>query len=288
MFGRTVHPIHAEQVMDLTGPAELPDPPGGFPPRLWGVVSLARHRLLMLDHDGTLVPFEMVRTRAIPSGETLALLHRVAGSGHTTLVVVSGRPVHELAHLFGQPPWTLVGEHGWEWAEPGGPVVRHPLPRGVATRLEQAERLVRETGLGERIERKRSSIAVHTRGLDVPQAHAVAATAARVWTPVMDDALMRLASFEGGVELRVRGRDKGTAARDLLAREVPGTLGVHVGDDDTDEDAFTALAPTGIGVRVGAPGVPTGASAWLHGPEQVARFLAAWLEKLDGDGASRA
>jgi trehalose-phosphatase len=288
MFGRTVHPIHAEQVMDLTGPAEVPDPPGGFPPRLWDVVSLARHRLLMLDHDGTLVPFEMVRTRAIPPGETLALLQRIAGSRHTTLVVVSGRPVRELAKLFDRPPWTLVGEHGWEWADPGAPVVRHPLPRGVAARLDRAERLARDAGLGERTERKRSSIAVHTRGLEVDRAREVAATAARAWTPAMDGAPLRLAAFNGGVELRTRGRDKGTTARDLLARELPGTLGVHVGDDETDEDAFTALAPAGIGVRVGAPGVPTGASAWLHGPEQVERFLATWIEKLDGAVRSRA
>ena len=268
--------------MDLTGPEVVSGPPGGFPSRLWAEVSLARHRLLMLDHDGTLVPFEMVRNQAIPSGETLALLRHIAGSRHTTLVVVSGRPVRELTELLDQPSWTLVGEHGWEVRDPGEAVVRHPLPRGAATRLDRAERLARDAGLAERVERKRASIAVHTRGLDVESARATAASAARAWTPVMDDgATLRLTAFNGGVELRVRGRDKGTAVRDLLAREVPGTLGVHVGDDETDEDAFAALAPTGIGVRVGAPGLPTGASAWLHGPEQVARFLAAWLETLD-------
>jgi trehalose-phosphatase len=232
----------------------------------------------MLDHDGTLVRFELVRTRAIPSRETLDLLRRIAESPSTTLVVVSGRPVRELADLLERPPYTLVGEHGWEWADHGERIVRHPLPRGAAARLDRAERLVRDAGLGERLERKRSSIAVHTRGLEEARAREVHATAVRAWTPVMEGAPLRLTTFNGGVELRVRGRDKGTTARDLLAREQPGTLGVHVGDDDTDEDAFAALAPAGIGVKVGAPGPPTGAIANLEDPPEVAAFLATWLD----------
>lgn len=268
--------------MDLTGPAAGAQVSGGFPPRLWERVSHAPHRLLMLDHDGTLVRFELVRDRAIPSRETRDLLRRIAESPNTTLVVVSGRPVRELADLLERPPWTLVGEHGWEWADHGGRIVRHPLPRGAPARLDRAERLVREAGLGERIERKRASIAVHSRGLSDTRAREVHAIAVRAWTPVLEKAPLRLTAFNGGVELRVRGRDKGTTARDLLARDVPGTLGVHVGDDDTDEDAFAALAPAGIGVKVGPAGLPTGAIATLAGPVEVREFLSTWLEITNG------
>ena len=264
--------------MDLTGPADVNLPLEGFPQNLWEQVSLARHRLLMLDHDGTLVAFETLRNRAIPPRRLRELLVQVAETSQTTVVMVSGRPVRELADLLERPPVTLVGEHGWEWCDPGERVVRHPLPRGAATRLDRAERLARDAGLASRLERKRASVAVHTRGLDAAAARDVTTTAARAWTSVLEGAPLRLAPFDGGLELRVRGRSKATAVRDLLTREPADTLAVHVGDDDTDEDAFEALAGIGFGVRVGEPGPPTKASAWLRDPGEVAVFLERWLE----------
>lgn len=262
--------------MDLTGPNAGAQVSGGFPPRLWERVSHAPHRLLMLDHDGTLARFELIRARALPSRETLDSLRRIAETPTTTLVVVSGRPVRELADLLHRPPWTLVGEHGWEYVDPGERIVRHPLPRGAPARLDRAERLVRDAGLGERIERKRASIAVHTRGLSDAHAREVHVTAVRAWTPVLEKAPLRLTAFNGGVELRVRGRDKGTTARDLLAREAPGTLGIHVGDDDTDEDAFRALQGLGVTFRIGPADQPTSARRRLRDVSAVEAMLR-WL-----------
>ena len=274
--------------MDLKGPEDAPRSFEGFPPHVWRGIALAPHRLLMLDLDGTLVPFEVVRSRAVPAPDTLSLLQRIAASEGTTLAVISGRPVRELADLLGHPPWTLVGEHGWETAEPGERVMRHSSPRGTPARLDRAEQAAREAGLGERLERKRTSLAVHTRGLDEATARAIESTAARLWQPLTENAPMQLTPFQGGVELRQKGRDKGTAVCDLLARERPGTLAVFVGDDRTDEDAFAALSSDGIGVRVGPHGVPTAASARLEGPREVARFLEEWLQVTEHDRRVRA
>jgi trehalose-phosphatase len=242
----------------------------------------------MLDHDGTLAPFDIARSRAFPAPVTLTLLQRIAASEATTLVVISGRPVRELAELLGHPDWTLVGEHGWEVRDPGEPVVRHASPPGSEAWLDHAERLARDAGLGERLERKRTSLALHTRGVERVRAREEEAAAARLWAPLAETAPIGLVPFHGGLELRVRGRDKGTAVRELLARDRLGTLGVHVGDDLTDEDAFTALAPTGLGVRVGPTEVPSAASDRLAGPEEVAAFLAQWLEVTERDARARA
>ncbi len=269
--------------MDLTGPPDAIRPLDGIPGQLWAQVSLAKARLLMLDHDGTLAPFETDRARAVPPRRTRELLQRIAESGRTTLVVVSGRPVRDLAALLEPVRLTFVGEHGWEWSAPGGPLVRHPLPRGVAARLERAARLARDAGLAAQLERKRSSLALHARGLDAAGAADVTSRAARAWSPLVDGAQLMLVPFAGGLELRSRGRDKGTAARDLLAREPAGTLAVHVGDDTTDEDVFEAIGRAGFGVRVGEPGAPTRARAWLRDPDEVARFLETWLERTTGE-----
>ena len=120
--------------MDLTGPGDGSRSLGAIPPQAWQGISHAPHRLLMLDHDGTLACFVVTRDRAIPARETLELLERIAVSEATTLAVISGRPVSELAELLGNPAWTLVGEHGWEMRAPGKRVVRHSSPRGASVR----------------------------------------------------------------------------------------------------------------------------------------------------------
>ena len=274
--------------MDLKGPGDEPRSFVGFPPHAWRAVSLAPHRLLMLDLDGTLVPFEIDRRRAVPAPETLSLLRRIAASGATTLAMISGRPMHELTSLLGHPSWILVGEHGWDSREPGHDVVRHALPEDAAATLDRAEGMARDAQLGDHLERKRASVAVHTRGLDAARAREIEATATRLWSRLTEHTRMRLTPFHGGVELRTTGRDKGTAARDLLARERPGTIAVYVGDDRTDEDAFTALPSDGIGVRVGPSGVASAASARLEDPEAVARFLSRWLEVTGESERTRA
>lgn len=274
--------------MDLTGPERESRNSMGLPPHAWRAVSLAPHRLLMLDLDGTLVPFAIARDHAVPAPETLSLLERIAATGATTLAVISGRPLTELSRALGHPTWTLFGEHGWEMRDGDGPVVRHALPPGVATILDRAEQVARAEGFGDRLERKRTSVAVHTRGLDTGRAGEIESAVTRSWTPLAAQAPMRPMPFDGGVELRVTGRDKGVAVRELLARERPRTLAVYVGDDRTDEDAFAALPPDGIGVRVGALGVSSTASVRFETPEDVARFLARWLEVTEESERTRA
>jgi trehalose-6-phosphatase len=50
--------------------------------------------------------------------------------------------------------------------------------------------------------------------------------------------------------MRTRGAHKGEFVRAALKRLPKGALGIYVGDDTTDEDAFKAL-PEGITIRIG-------------------------------------
>jgi trehalose 6-phosphate phosphatase len=56
---------------------------------------------------------------------------------------------------------------------------------------------------------------------------------------------------------------------------------LYVGDDETDEDAFRALAVGGIGIRVGPAVMSTRADYRLAGPEDV-RVLLGWLAEHAG------
>lgn len=261
-----------------SGSAVEPAPLGGVPHRLWRLVALAHHRLLSLDHDGTLAPFVVARDRATPSPRSLRLLERIAGETRTTLAILSGRPLEELEARFGGLPAHLVGEYGWDRRPIGGERVRMPLPPAARTGLARAAALVREAGLGDHLEVKRTCLAVHSRGMPDEAAEAQAIRAEHLWRPLEAGGGLRHARFDGGTELRVSGRDKGTTIVELMGLVPPGALVVHLGDDESDEDAFEAIGDRGFGLRVGAPDRPTRAAGWLSGQGAVEAFLEAWLE----------
>jgi trehalose 6-phosphate phosphatase len=254
----------------------------GVPTQLWRLVSLARHRLLMLDFDGTLAPFVVDRDQAWPHPRALEWLRRIAEKGETSVVIVSGRPLADLERLVGDVPVTLYGEHGWEQRAPDGSVVRPPLDRVVAAAIDEAERLARSLGAGDRLERKRSGLVLHTRGLSNTDAHALEHRCADAWQGLARLGLLRLDHINGGLEIRAKQRDKGTVVLSLVSHAEPGTLAVFVGDDVTDEDAFEVVRDYGFGVRVGNDDRPSSAMARIASSEEVADWLGRWWKVTAG------
>ncbi len=80
----------------------------------------AERVVLVLDYDGTLVPFAPRPEDAKPDPELLALLGRLAGIGKLELRLVSGRSRENLEAWFGHLPFRLHAEHGlWRKDGPG-------------------------------------------------------------------------------------------------------------------------------------------------------------------------
>ena len=63
----------------------------------------------MLDYDGTLAPFVVDRTLALPYPEVPPLIVRIMAQG-TRVVLISGRPVRELLLLSGSLRSRKCGE----------------------------------------------------------------------------------------------------------------------------------------------------------------------------------
>jgi trehalose-phosphatase len=251
----------------------------GIPQRLWHLIRLARHRLLMVDYDGTLAPFTADRDRAVPLPRVVEWLRRIAADGRTTVAVVSGRPLAELERLLERLPVLLVGEHGWDHGRPGGESRRHPLPGPVAHALDACYGGALAAGLEEAgLERKRTAIVLHTRGLPEERAREMERRVTSAWQRVAAAAGLVVDRIDGGVEVRARSRNKGTVVLELLGEAPPGTLGVYVGDDITDEDAFEAVRDWGFGIRVGAVDRPSQALARVASCAEVALFLEEWLQ----------
>lgn len=76
--------------------------------------------VVLLDYDGTLVPFNDVPNRASPDRPLVDLLRRVADRLGCSVHIVSGRPRETLERWFADLPLCLWAEHGlWHRRAPG-------------------------------------------------------------------------------------------------------------------------------------------------------------------------
>ncbi len=243
---------------------------GRFLARLAG----AAERLLVLDYDGTLAPFTPTRDKAAFYPGVAPLLREIIGAG-TTVAFITGRGAAEMAARL---PWTdieIFGAHGHEHRDRDGRIHQLPLPADALSALAHIERKLMGAGLLACAERKHGTIAVHWRD-------ASAELRARIERelhgilPSLPATLLGI-PFDGGFEFRTRGINKGTALVALLERHAGATV-AYLGDDLTDEDAFAALPPEGLGVLVRPLLRPTRAHLWLCPPGDLLAFLSSWTQ----------
>jgi len=243
----------------------------------WRSLKEAPQRALLLDYDGTLAPFREERDQAVPSPGVREELEAILSEGSTRMVIISGRSIEDLLPLLGlEHPPEIWGCHGWERLLPDGGHEIGDLPEGAAEALDEAEGRLLRAGHAERCERKPVSVAFHWRGLDPEKIARLENEISRAWTPLAERGGLELHPFDGGLELRVPGRDKGSAVRRVLADLEKGAAVAYLGDDLTDEDAFRALEGRGMSVLVRREPRPSAAGLRLEPPEELLEFLCQW------------
>lgn len=232
---------------------------------------------MLLDYDGTLAPFHVNRFRAFPLPGVIDAVERIAVQPATEVALISGRPVSEVRTLIVSDSLAIVGTHGFEFYRPGRGTELWSLSAEQERALDEAEAFAKDLVGPARTERKVATVAIHLRGLPETEAVRVANHFEKFCATMSGIGEMDVRRFDGGVELRAKGRDKGAAVRDLLAELPPADLVVYIGDDDTDEDAFRDLPPHGIGIKVGPEERPTRAQGRLPSSEAVRQFLWSWI-----------
>ncbi len=212
----------------------------------------ARRRLLLLDYDGTLVPFLPDPSRAVPSPKALALLKALCASPSNRVVLMSGRRKDDLSVWFDGLWMTLVAEHG-AWVRLPDRGTWEPTTT-LDTRWKDRVRpiLQRFTDRipGSAIEEKETSLAWHYRRVDV----GTGALASRELVDTLTNltANLELVALLGNrvVEVRSSRVSKGTFFQTHLADQ-PWDFILAIGDDWTDESLFSALPPGSHSVRIG-------------------------------------
>ncbi len=237
----------------------------------------ARARALLLDYDGTLAPFHASRDRALPYPGVPEVLNGILEAGHTRVIVVTGRHTADLVPLLNlQPRPEIWGTHGFERLKEDGSYEAAQLSRRAQELLCEAERWCEQSGLGAHCERKPGAVAVHWRGLPPEAAEQLRKRIVADWQTKAQSAGLSLQPFDGGIEFRPRGLGKGRAVSTVLAEMDPNTVAAYLGDDMTDEDAFTAVKPSGVAILVREALRPTRADLWLKPPHELLEFLNTW------------
>lgn len=263
----------------------LPD--SVFLENFWSALAAAPRAVLLLDYDGTLAPFHIDPAQARPYPGVEALLNRIGRLPNDRLLIVSGRSLQDLRPLLTldcEPE--MWGCHGRERRLPDGRHSLVPLSEAAAQALAEADGWAATVcALGGRVERKPGSLAFHWRGLAPEHQRSLRRDLeARFATLAQADELL-WHDFDGGIELRAAGCDKGQVVSQVLAEQDAGQAGcvAYLGDDHTDEDAFRALQGRGLRVLVRPKWRTTAADVWLHPPEGLREFLGRWADIREGD-----
>lgn len=247
----------------------------GFEPAMrTAITQLARMPQLLVacDYDGTLAPIVEDPSAAAPLPEAVAALRSLATLPQTTVAVVSGRALRDLAALSRLPSEVhLVGSHGSEF-DVGFVARLEPELVELRRRLLNALEDMAKDHPGVRLEAKPASIAVHTRTASESVKESIldgVRTGPGQWPGVH--------TTEGKevIELSVLASNKGTAIEELRRQVSAGGV-LFLGDDVTDENAFRALSGKDVGIKVG-PG-RSSAHYRVDDPLQAVRVLALLLE----------
>jgi trehalose 6-phosphate synthase/phosphatase len=231
----------------------------------------AAQRALLLDYDGTLVPFATEPRLAQPDAELLELLTALGSDAANDVVIISGRPRRDLEQWFGRLPVSLVAEHG-AWLRRRNADWR--MLKTITTEWKERVRPILQLYVdrlpGAMLEEKEFSLAWHYRRADPDQATQRA-------KELLDDLSgytrnIDVQVLEGNkvIEIRNTGVNTGTAAAEWLTARTPDFI-LGIGDDWTDEDLFRALPAAAFSVRVGLAN--TAARYYLTNHAAVRRLL---------------
>jgi len=211
----------------------------------------AGRRLLLLDYDGTLVPFSAKPDQAAPPEELMRLLTSLSSDARNEVVIVSGRDRQALDRWFDDLPVSLVAEHGLLYKETGGTwasfeTVRTEWKDSIRPILQ----LYSDRTPGSFVEEKEFSLVWHYRKTSSELAAAVSNELIDILKQLTSKLNLDIQEGNKVIEVKNIGISKGRTALKWI-RKTTWDFILAVGDDVTDEDIFSVLPETAFSIKVG-------------------------------------
>ena len=236
-------------------------------PQISSRIRSAGSVALFLDFDGTLTPIRATPDEVQLSQPTRLAIARLAGNPRARVWVISGRRRADVRNKTAVAGVQYLGLHGWEGR------LETPLSAETRRAIQDAKRTLVsdvEPLRGIWVEDKGPTFALHYRGATDDESKLASASVREVMARL--DGGFRLLHGKKVSEILPRELgNKGSAVRRELTRIDNRALPIYIGDDLTDESAFSAL-PQGLTIRVGQRSV-TRAQFQLFDPGDVRRFL---------------
>jgi len=213
--------------------------------------SQSEKRLLLLDYDGTLVPFAEMPEKAKPDKEILDIIRKLTEDEKNEVVIVSGRDKDVLEKWFGKYNLGLVAEHGvWIKKRAGLWSTIKPLQSSWKDDIRPILSLYVDRTPGSFLEEKDFSLVWHYRNTSPDLA------SARIYELKDNLALLienlNLGVLEGDkvIEIKNPTINKGEAVSSWVSEDGVDFI-LAIGDDLTDEDMFAELPESAYSIKVG-------------------------------------
>ncbi|OQB84549.1 MAG: Trehalose-phosphate synthase [Planctomycetes bacterium ADurb.Bin126] len=212
----------------------------------------AHKRLLILDYDGTLVPFHNDPAKALPDPSLKRLLQSLAGTAGVELAIISGRNKEFLESIFGDLAIALFAEHGalrrvaGQWES----VYRKDLAWQPEIRRIMQE--VSDSTPGSHVEKKNTALVWHYRNSDKWLADLRSAQLVNKLIYPCTRRQLHLMRGDKIIEVKPSEYTKGTTIRTFFRCDEYDFI-LAAGDDTTDEDMFAILPREAVTIKVGTP-----------------------------------
>lgn len=249
----------------------------------WSKLSHKLHSkkvCIFLDYDGTLTPITKTPQQALLSKETKRILKNLAQNPRCILVIISGRSLSNIKKMVGIKNIIYVGNHGLEFGDLHT-AFRFPISSRYKIILKQIKNnLINElaTIKGVLIEDKKLSLCLHYRSVNKKNISIIKAVFNRVVAIYKVQQELRVLVGKEVLEISptiVWDKGKIVSLILVLLRVIfryDRIIPLYIGDDVTDENAFSILKNRGITIFVGKP-KQTRAKYYLKNTQEVKELL---------------
>ncbi len=232
--------------------------------------AAAKRRLILLDYDGTLLPYMDRPDRAVPDDDLRRLVSRLALDKANDVVLISSRGRDFMTEHLGELGAGMIASHGvWirrtgEWEQ------LVPIEPDWKAELAPIMQLHADRTPGSRFEEKEYGLAWHYQGSEPDLAF--------IRVAELRDALLSMSAnhnvtvFEGNRVLEVKSAlaSKSQAAA-IWHEHADYDFILAAGDDQTDEELFASLPGGAHSIRIGLG--MTNAAYFLENPGELRVFL---------------
>lgn len=232
--------------------------------------------VFFFDYDGTLTPITSHPDLARLSSEMKQTLEQLKHKH--TIAIISGRDLPDVQEKVNIEGIFYAGSHGFDISGPNNQRLdidegKKRLPFLDAAEIELNEKIPKIKGAW--VERKKYSIAIHYREVAAEDESEVEKIVNEVYSHYQGK--LRRAVGKKIFELQPDiPWNKGKALHlllELFDLNHPEVCPIYLGDDVTDEDAFSAIIDQGLGIAVQDTDQPTYAHFTLKNVEEVTTLL---------------